>query len=300
MNTIKYQAFLEAADCGSLTKAAAKLNYTQPAISHMIRTLEKEYGFPLLLRASDRVVPTREAERIIPYLRGILHNEQSLYEETNLIKQVEVGHINIGTYVSVMSSFLPALIQDFVVQHPAIDISLVEGNTAELNAALKNRAVDFAFASKLGFEDFDFLPLMKDELFVVLPERHPLCEKERISPQELFQYPIISTELNSECDLVEISRLAGVEPKIRMRTKIETSILALVACNIGVAIIPSLYLWKHPKGVAIRKLDSPWNSREIGLLTVSPNDLSPASRQFINCMPEDFEVFIRNADSLPY
>ena len=298
MNTVKYQAFLTAVDCGSLTKTAMQLSYTQPAISHMIRTLEKEYGFPLLLRTSDRVVPTQDALRVIPYIRNILYNENCLYEETNRIKQIEVGCIHLGTYVSVMTSFLPALIQHFVNLHPSIDLSLVEGNTMELNGFLKKRSVDFAFASRLGFEEFEFIPLLKDELMVTLPEGHPLSANEFEDPHHLFQYPIVSTEQNSECDLMKISQLAGAVPDIRMRSKIETSILSLVACGIGVAIIPSLYLWNPPKGIVIRKLASPHRYREIGIAAVSLKTLSPASREFIDSLPSDFEAFFH--DSMPH
>ena len=46
MSLKKYRAFVETVDLGSLTKAAEKLNYTQPGISHMILSLEGEFGFP--------------------------------------------------------------------------------------------------------------------------------------------------------------------------------------------------------------------------------------------------------------
>lgn len=289
MNTIKYQAFLKAVDCGSLTKTAAAMNYTQPAVSHMIHSLEKSYGFPLFQRTTERVLPTQEALRIVPYIRNILYNEQCLYEETNRIKKVEVGHIRVGTYFSVMSSFLPKLIQVYRERHPAIGLSLVEGNTMELNKFLKNRTVDFAFATRRGFEEFEFIPLLQDELLAVLPEGHPLCEKEIITPQELFQYPIISTEEDSECDLEEISRLAGAEPKISLRSKIETSILALVACNMGVAVIPSLYLLKPYPGLEIRKLETPCDYREIGIVAISMKELSPASREFVEMIPGNLQ-----------
>ena len=260
----------------------------------MIRTLEKEYGFPLLLRTPDGVVPTQDALRVIPYIRNILHNENCLYEETNRIRQIEVGSIHLGTYVSVMTSFLPALIRNFANLHPSIELSLVEGNTVELNDFLKKRSVDFAFVTRLGFEEFEFIPLLKDELMVTLPEGHPLSACEIVDPHDLFKYPIISTEENSEHDLIKISQLAEAAPNIRMRAKIETSILALVAGGIGAAIIPSLYLRNPRKGIVIRKLDSPHRYREVGIAAVSLHALSPASREFIDSIPADFETFFRD------
>ena len=50
MSILKYSAFLKAVEYGSLTKALEALVYTQPGISHMISSLEKRWGFPLLIR----------------------------------------------------------------------------------------------------------------------------------------------------------------------------------------------------------------------------------------------------------
>ena len=296
MNTVKYRAFLEAVHCGNLTRTAEKLNYSQPAVTHMIQSLEQEYGFPLFLRAPDKLVPTQEALRILPYIRDILYNEESLYELTNQIRGIACGQIQIGTYYSIVRTFLPSLMKRFCNRYPLINLSLVEGNTTELVYALKNRMVDFAFTAQYEFSEFKFIPLLKDPLYVVLPKDHPLCSKEFISPKDLFQYPVISTEEKSEEDLMQISRLDGISPDIRMRAKQESSILSLVSCGMGVAIIPGLYLLKPVKGISVRKLSSAWNYRTIGVSLVSIKELSPASKTFLDYLPENFEEFIHSLD----
>jgi len=81
MSLKKYRAFVETVDLGSLTKAAEKLNYTQPGISHMILSLENEFGFPLLIRGKNGVTPTPEAEKLMVFLRQIVNGEEKLKEE---------------------------------------------------------------------------------------------------------------------------------------------------------------------------------------------------------------------------
>lgn len=292
LNTKKYQAFLKVVDCGNLTKAAAELNYTQPAISHMIRSLEEEFGFPLLLRMTDRVTPTAEGRRVIGYMRDILHTEQCMFEEVGSINQVEVGSIRIGSYFSALRSFLPELIQRYCEKHPAVSLSLVEGNTQELISFLKDRTIDFAFATQAEFADFAFIPLLQDRLFAVLPVGNPLCEKAVITPQELCRYPIIVTEEKSDYDFVRICDLAHLNPEIKLRAKSEMSILSLVACKLGVAVIPELHLINPPRNVAIRPLDSPWNHRTVGIAAASLENLSLASKEFIAMLPEDFEEYV--------
>ena len=290
MNTSKYNVFLEVVDRGNLTRAAEKLSYSQPAISHIIRTMEDEYGFPLLLRTPSKVIPTREAMRIIPWMREIVHYENSITEEVNMIKGIETGKINLGTYNSAMMSFLPGLIQLFTEAHPNIEVTLVEGNRAELDNYLKTRTADFAVVSQFDYPEYEFIPIIEDELMVVLPVGHPLAEKEKIRPEELFEYPVLATEESSDQDIVEISRIHGVEPKIRMRAKQETSLLRLVACNMGISIIPSLYLANLDPRLTTRTLDSPHNRRNIGIAAISIDDMSPACREFIDTIPEDINT----------
>ena len=105
MNTNKYKVFLTVIDCMNLTRAAEKLNYSQPAISHVIRSMEDEFGFTLLQRTHSRVMPTKEAEILIPRMREIINHENSIYEDVNLINNIENGKINL-VYIIVLCSLL--------------------------------------------------------------------------------------------------------------------------------------------------------------------------------------------------
>ena len=100
MSLKKYKALVETIDLGSLTKAAEKLNYTQPGVSHMILSLENEFGFPLLIRGKNGVTPTPEAEKLMVYLRQIVNGEEKLKEEVNRIHGADVGTIRIGCFFS--------------------------------------------------------------------------------------------------------------------------------------------------------------------------------------------------------
>ena len=78
MSLIKYKALVTAIDTNSLTKASEILGYTQPGISHMIASLEKEFGFQLLIRKKEGVVATDAAKELLYYLRQIISNEEKL------------------------------------------------------------------------------------------------------------------------------------------------------------------------------------------------------------------------------
>lgn len=288
MNTIKYQAFLEAVDSGSLTQVAKKLNYSQPAITHMIHSLEEKYGFSLLIRGTDKVTPTESALQLLPYLRSIVYNEKSLNEEVDKINNVESGHINLGTYNSVMQSFLPKLIQLFLSKHPTIGIDLVEGNRVELDKYMRKRQADFAVVSEFDYPEYDFLPLYEDEMMAVVPIGHPLAERKSVTPDELFQYPVVAVESESDMDFREVCRIHDLHPTVRMRAKQEISLLQLINHDIGVGIIPSLYLFRKDLDVAVLKLDSPYKKRDLGIAMISKEELSPACKEFVRISAEEY------------
>ena len=100
MSILKYRAFLTTIEHNSLTKAAEVLGYTQPGISHMISSLERELGFPLLVRAKDGVFPTENARYLQYYMQQIISNNEALMETAYQIRGMERGSLKIGTFYS--------------------------------------------------------------------------------------------------------------------------------------------------------------------------------------------------------
>ena len=58
MDSSRLEHLLKVIECGSITKASEELGYTQSGISHMVKALEKEFGFPLFARGRSGVEPT--------------------------------------------------------------------------------------------------------------------------------------------------------------------------------------------------------------------------------------------------
>lgn len=281
MNTVKYYALLEAIETRSLSKAASKLNYSQPAVTQMIQSLENEYGFQLLIRNSGEILPTKEAETLMPYIQNIVYNEKSLQEQVDRINQVQSGSIHIGSYNSAMMTFLPQMLGEYADKHPNVDITIIEGNRVELDSALRNRNVDFAIISEYDFQDFQFIPLLEDEMMAVVPKGHPLAAKEKITPQELFAYPVLAVEKDSDKDFAAVCKMYNLKPEVKMRAKQESTLLKLIGANLGVGIIPSLYMPMVDDKVEVRKFDSDYQKRTIGIAAVDLKSLSPACKDFI-------------------
>lgn len=72
MDTRKIEALLTSIEAGTFTKAAAQLGCTQSGLTHMMDSLEKEVGFPLLSRSRSGVQLTENGEALLPAMRELV------------------------------------------------------------------------------------------------------------------------------------------------------------------------------------------------------------------------------------
>lgn len=280
MSLKKYRALLEAVECGSLTRAAEKLHYTQPGISHMILSLEEEFGFPLLSRGKTGVTPTPECRELLPYLRQITAGQDGLQETVQRIRGLDVGNIRIGCFDSLSIHILPSVVAEFTERYPGIGLQLYVGEHGELTRWLHEGQIDLALMSLPVPEDFSFLPLFDDPIYAVLPEHHPLTEKQAVCPAELVNYPFIMQNFGSDEDANRVLDAEKLTPNIRFRVRGDAAIQSMVAKNLGVTLAPQLVLSHMPAGLALRSLDPPYH-RTLGIALASGGGSTPALKKLV-------------------
>lgn len=97
MNIQKYKAFVTTVSCGSFTKAAEILNYSQSGISRMIHDLEKEWKVILLERSKLGVRLTSSGMKLLPYAENVCKEYEKLQTEVDELQGLKSGLIRIGT-----------------------------------------------------------------------------------------------------------------------------------------------------------------------------------------------------------
>ena len=120
MEAVKCEAFLAAAELGSLTATAELLGYTQSGVTRMIGTLEEELGFPLFLRSKKGVQLTENGKLMLPLLREVVrahHNAEQLSAE---IGGVSKGSLTIGCYYSISALWMPEILTAFRARYPGV------------------------------------------------------------------------------------------------------------------------------------------------------------------------------------
>ena len=169
----KYLAFVKTVECGSFTRAAGVLNYSQSGISRMIGDLEREWQVTLLERGKSGVRLTSEGTRLLPYAKRVCSEYEKLQAEVDEINGLKSGLIRIGTFSSVATHWLPNIIREFQKEYPGIDYELILGDYTEIETWIEEGRVDCGFLRLPARKELESVFLEQDRLLVVMPEGHP-------------------------------------------------------------------------------------------------------------------------------
>lgn len=284
MNILKYMAFIKTAEYGRFTKAAEVLHYSQSGISRMIGDLEKEWRVTLLERSRWGVSLTSDGSRLLARAQKLCEEYRKLQMEVDDLHGVQSGLIRIGTFSSVATHWLPNIIKAFQKDHPNIDYELLLGDYAEIEEWIAEGRVDCGFVRLPARPAFETIPLARDDLLAVLPERHPLAESERVPASALCSEPFILLERGARTDVTEIFEREGLSPRVRFTTWDDYAIMSMVESGLGISILPELILRRIPYRIVEKKLAVP-AYREIGLALRERESASLAVKKFIEYLP---------------
>jgi len=280
----RYIALQKVVEVGSFTRAAELLGYTQPALSQMIASLERELGIKLLYRTSHRVCLTPEGERLFPAIQKSVAQYRSMQEIAREIRGLEAGVIRIGTLSSVSCHWLPPLIAAFQVQYPNVEFVLHQGDNNSIPEWVRTGEVDFGFVNMSVYSG-KVTFLKEGEYRAVLPLTHPLAAQSAVTLEQLVAEPFLVIEEGSLSRPLEAFREAGLAPRVRLRVHDDYSILSMVEHGLGVSILPELVLRRTNYQIAIRPLQ-PAVTRKLGFISKPKNELPLASKYFIRFMME--------------
>ena len=119
------------------------MGYTQSGVSHILKSMETELGFPLFLRTKQGLVLTHNAEKLLPYIRKLLAANEELDQTVNALNGLETGHITIACFASISRNWLPHVIYQFRNKYPGIEIELLEGGTDDIVKWIREMKADF-------------------------------------------------------------------------------------------------------------------------------------------------------------
>lgn len=281
MNLEKYELLCDIAETGNFTESGNRLGYTQSGVSHIIKSLEKEMGFPLFVRTRRGVSLTDNGKKIISIVRQLLLENSRLQQTINALNGLDTGVINIGTYSSISINWLPKIIYEFQKDFPNIDIHLKEGGIDEIESWIENSAVDFGFCSRRDSQKFDWISLHEDALMAILPKGFETPKNGAYKISNFQNKPFIISAAGIDYDIHLALTSSNVTPYIQFSSTDDHAIISMVANNLGISILPNLIVKDYSNLVTTLPLE-PFCSRSLGIGIKSLAHISPASKKFIN------------------
>jgi len=276
----RYKALMKVIEAGSYTRAAEILGYTQPALSQMIASLEKETGITLLYRSRYGVRLTPEGERLFPMIQQTVQQYEALRRAEDEIKGLDSGTVRIGTVSSVSCHWLPGIIRKFWEKYPNVQLILHQGDYTSICDWVRTGAVDFGFVNPAAAKGLETQILWTDPFAAVLPASHPLAQKASVSLRELAAEPYLLLEEGCYSEPLEAFRKVGITPNIRLTMHDDYSIVSMVEQGLGYSLLAELVLKKTAYDVAIRPVEEPI-LRTMALAMKDKRGLSAAAKTFV-------------------
>ena len=278
MDTERISALLCAIEERSLTAAAEKLGYTTSGVSRMMAALEKETGFPLLVRSRNGVVPTEECRQLLPLMQEMLALADRYDQLSGELVGLTRGRIRIGTSYYAYYDWFARLIAEFRRSYPGIAVQIIEGTSTELIGAMEEHQADLCIISRRP-GSYDWIPLKRDELLACLPEGHPLAKRKTFPVKAFATEDFIELYPGKETDNSQMLQRNGITPQIRYSTSDNYAAYAMVAAGLGVTCTNAIIGESFKEGVRYLPL-SPRQPVEIGIAIPKKKEMSPAARRF--------------------
>ncbi len=280
MNLQKYMSFVKTAECGSFTKAAELLNYSQSSVSRMISDLEQAWNVALLDRSAGGVKLTSDGMKLLPYTKSVVAEFEKLRMEVDELNGLRSGLIRIGTFSSVATHWLPNIIKEFQKAYQNIEYELLLGDYSEIEEWILKGRVDCGFLRLPTRPELETIFLERDELMAVIPENHRLADCGKFPVAALCDDPFMLLEKGAKAEVSEIFERCGSTPNVHFTTWDDYAIMSMVESGLGISILPQLILKRVPYKIVVKELDVP-AYRDIGLALRSRKTASLAVKRFI-------------------
>ena len=278
MELRQLEHFVAVAQECHFTRAAQRLHIAQSGLSASIRSLEKELGATLFLRSTRQVQLTVAGQALLVEALRALSASNAAKEAVAAVQGLLRGSLSIGSLQCLHAVHLPTLLAAFLREHPGLEIRLRQGGSDELVEQVRTGRLDIAFVSRPSREPENVVvsPLESEPLVLACAPDHPAASKPAAKLQDLMDEQFVDFPPSwSTRDLADrVLAAAGVERRVALEVTDVHSLLDLVACGLGVALVPSSFSVKTDK-VRFIELDGEVPAWETVSVTADPP--SPAA-----------------------
>ena len=198
MSDFRLKVFQSVAKNLSFTKASQELFVSQPAITKHIQELEATYQTRLFDRQGSKISLTESGRLLLEHCERILEDYKRLEYEMHLLHNEYIGELKLGASTTIAQYVLPPLLGSFIGKFPQVNLSLLNGNSREIEAALQEHRIDLGLVEGVfRLPNLKYTTFLEDELVAVVHSKSRLQLPEEITPQDLPAIPLVLRERGS-------------------------------------------------------------------------------------------------------
>jgi DNA-binding transcriptional LysR family regulator len=226
--------------CESYSRAAERLNITQPAVSMQVAKLEEAVGVTLVKQRGRHVALTEAGQSLSDYASRLFRIADEAVQAMNDFKELRKGRLRVGASTTPGAYLLPRVIADFQAKYHGVSINLNITNSLAVLQALVDGAFDLAIIGEPPPDiDVELRPLCSDCLTVVVAPTHRWAAAGKVTAEELSQEPLILREAGSSTRDVLNRRMAaiGLQPKVGLELGSTDAVREAVAAGLGPSVL---------------------------------------------------------------
>lgn len=239
------ECFVAVAEELSFTRAAQRLNLSQPPLSRHIQSLEARLGVPLFSRSPRAVALTTSGQAFLAETKAAMTQLRGAAERAKRAARGETERLDLGFVSAVLNPDLIGIFQRFRAEHAGVQLTLHDVPPAEQLRAIAEGRLDGGFVGAFpttSSNGLTFVPWSREPLMVFLPRGHRLEGASKIKMASLAKeaFVMVAPE-SSPCFSQQIHQLcgkAGFRPNVVREAARGQAVAVMVAAGAGVAILP--------------------------------------------------------------
>ena len=254
MDIRDYEYIVTIAEQGSITRAAAQLFITQPALTKFLQRIESGLGLKLFIRSGNQLLLTEAGQRYVDTGRRIIQLDRELSEHLRQERTAQKSRIRLGFSMGRTQDMLDNVLPDFYKKYPKVQISTFGDTSRRQMETLQKDDLDFAMVTNVEqLPGYTYLPVDKSYLALAVPEDSPLIGQSR----ELSGYPFpvvgkdalaglpfvaLTPTTNSGHIFRELCRKYDVQPHVVLEVNNVQNLIDAVESGYGAAMFMSIPL----------------------------------------------------------
>ncbi|WP_110948879.1 LysR family transcriptional regulator [Pseudomonas bohemica] len=276
--------------------AALHMNLSQPAVSKMLREIERLLGFDLFERLPRNMPPTALGEHVVRYAQIALNDANKFVDQISSLREGGHGFLKVGAIFAATAVVLPDAIVQLKQRWPLLSIEIVEQTSDHLMDMLDDKKLDLAVARYTDENQqqvYDFQALAPEPFCMVVNSRHPLTERAETPLQELGNWPWILYPVGTpiRARMEQAFAKAGIPtPQNTIDTISMQTFLQVLQSGPMIAMLPASMAQPHLESGLLKVLNTPLKlaPQDYGILTRKGEPLLGAASEFA-------EILLANA-----